>query len=47
VARQGGHVAGKARKEIESKTGKKIITKSSYIKLSYDKNQKIRNKGIK
>jgi hypothetical protein len=37
VARQGGHVAGKARKEIESKTGKKIITKDSYIKLSHDK----------
>ncbi|PIP68447.1 MAG: hypothetical protein COW92_01155 [Candidatus Omnitrophica bacterium CG22_combo_CG10-13_8_21_14_all_43_16] len=37
VARQGGHVAGKARKEIESKTGKKVITKDSYIKLSHDK----------
>ena len=37
VARQGGHVAGKARKEIESKTGKKVITKDSYIKLSQDK----------
>ena len=37
VARQGGHVAGKARKEIESKTGKKVITKDSYIKLAHDK----------
>jgi len=37
VARQGGHAAGKARKEIESKTGKKVITKDSYIKLSHDK----------
>nr|MBU1328711.1 hypothetical protein [Candidatus Omnitrophota bacterium] len=37
VARQGGHVAGKARKEIESKTGKKVITKDSYIKLTHDK----------
>ncbi|MDP2921883.1 MAG: Bro-N domain-containing protein [Candidatus Omnitrophota bacterium] len=37
VARQGGRVAGKARKEIESKTGKKVITKDSYIKLSHDK----------
>lgn len=26
VAREGGSVAGNARKEIESKTGKKVIT---------------------
>ncbi|MEQ1915782.1 MAG: hypothetical protein ABL856_03555 [Gallionella sp.] len=26
VARQGGEVAGNARKEIESKTGKKVIS---------------------
>ncbi|MBU4086047.1 MAG: Bro-N domain-containing protein [Nanoarchaeota archaeon] len=37
IARQGGRVAGKARKEIESKTGKKVITKDSYIKLVHDK----------
>jgi len=33
IAHMGGSVAGKARKEIESKTGKKIITKESYISL--------------
>jgi hypothetical protein len=26
VAKEGGHVAGTARKEIESKTGKKIVS---------------------
>jgi polyhydroxyalkanoate synthesis regulator phasin len=32
IAKQGGAVAGKARKAIEAKTGKKVITKDSYIK---------------
>lgn len=31
VARQGGTVAGKARKEIESKTGKKVISRNNYL----------------
>jgi len=30
VAREGGTVAGNARKEIESKTGRKVITKESF-----------------
>ena len=33
VAREGGSVAGNARKEIESKTGKKIITKKNAREL--------------
>ena len=33
VAREGGTVAGNARKEIESKTGKKVITKKSAKEL--------------
>ena len=32
VAREGGTIAGKARRSIERKTGKKVITKDSYIK---------------
>jgi hypothetical protein len=32
VAQSGGSIAGKARKSIERKTGKKVITKDSYIK---------------
>ena len=33
VAREGGVVAGNARKEIESKTGKPVVSKSSFKKL--------------
>ncbi len=36
VAREGGTVAGNARKEIESKTGKRVITKSKFQKLLGD-----------
>ncbi len=32
VAKTGGSIAGKARRSIERKTGKKVITKDSYIK---------------
>jgi hypothetical protein len=32
VSRAGGSIAGKARRSIERKTGKKVITKDSYIK---------------
>ncbi len=32
VAKTGGSIAGKARRSIERKTGKKVITKESYIK---------------
>jgi DNA-damage-inducible protein D len=34
VAREGGTVAGNARKELESKTGEKIITTENYLHLS-------------
>ena len=37
VAKQGGAVAGKARKAIEAKTGKKVITQDSYIKQQHKK----------
>ena len=33
-AKQGGEVAGSARKDIESKTGKKVSTKKNYLGLS-------------
>jgi len=32
AARSGGKVAGNARKELESKTGKKVITRRNYLK---------------
>lgn len=31
VAREGGKVAGKARKEIEARTGRKVISKENYL----------------
>ncbi len=31
-AQEGGHIAGEARKNIESKTGKKVISKSNFKK---------------
>lgn len=34
AARSGGTVAGNARKELESKTGKKVITKKNYLENS-------------
>lgn len=33
VAKQGGDVAGNARKELENKTGKKVVSKENYLKL--------------
>lgn len=31
AARQGGNVAGNARKELEQRTGKKVVTKENYL----------------
>ena len=35
IAKQGGTIAGNTRKEIEDKTGKKIVTSISAKKLLY------------
>ena len=37
IARQGGEVAGNTRKEIEAKTGKKIVTKLNAKELKTKK----------
>ncbi len=37
VAREGGHVARVARKEIESKTGKDVVTSNNYLELKEQK----------
>ena len=37
VARQGGAVAGKARKEIESKTGKSVVSQGNFLTTPRDK----------
>jgi hypothetical protein len=31
VARQGGHIAGQARKEIEQATNKKVVSPTNYL----------------
>jgi DNA-damage-inducible protein D len=33
VAKQGGDVAGSARKDLETKTGKKVVSKDNYLRL--------------
>ena len=37
VARQGGSVAGKARKDLEKKSGKKVISKQNYLQSPQNK----------
>jgi len=42
IANQGGTVAGNARREIEEKTGKKVISKLNAKQLPYKKNEKLK-----
>ena len=42
IANQGGTIAGNTRKEIEEKTGKKVVTATSAKKLLSEKNKKIK-----
>jgi len=41
AARQGGNVAGNARKELEQRTGKKVVTKENYL-LESSKNRQLK-----
>ncbi len=41
IARQGGNIAGNTRKEIEEKTGKKVVSPISAKKLFADKNKNL------
>jgi len=41
IANEGGSIAGNARKNIEEKTGKNILTKENYLSLKQTKNKKI------
>lgn len=45
VAKQGGSVAGKARRDLEIKTGKKVVSPENYLPES--KKNKLLNKGKK
>lgn len=42
VAKQGGDVAGNARRDLEKKTGKKVVSKDNYIKLSQSAKKKLK-----
>ena len=44
IANQGGTIAGNTRKQIEEKTGKKIVSKVSAKKLLAEKNKQLKNK---
>jgi len=44
AARQGGNVAGNARKELEQRTGKKVVTKENYLPES-SKNKQLEKGG--
>jgi len=44
IAKQGGTIAGNTRKEIEEKTGKKVVTPLSAGKLLAEKNKKLKSK---
>ena len=44
IANQGGTIAGNTRKEIEEKTGKKVVSSISAKKLLADKNKKLKGK---
>ena len=43
VAKEGGNIAGRARKDIEKKTGKKVISKKNF--LSIKKQKKLKRKS--
>ena len=42
VAKQGGDVAGNARKELEQKTGKKVVWKENYLQIPEKAKKKIK-----
>jgi len=46
VAREGGGIAGNARKQIEAKTGKPVVSKLSFEKIKEQKKLKEKNKKL-
>lgn len=42
IAKQGGTIAGNTRKEIEEKTGKKVVSAISAKKLLEERNKKLK-----
>jgi hypothetical protein len=46
AARAGGEVAGKARKDLEQKSGRKVVTSDNYLTLTQGKQKKQRSVGV-
>ncbi len=44
AAREGGSVAGKARKDLEKKSGTKVITKENFKELTQSSKKKLNNR---
>ena len=44
AAREGGNVAGKARKDLENKSGKKVVNKENYKQLTESRIRKLKEK---
>ncbi len=44
AAQQGGEVAGKARKDVEQKSGKKVVSKENFLRLGGENPKRIANK---
>ena len=44
IARQGGTIAGNTRREIEEKTGKKVVTSQNARQLDKNKNKELPGK---
>jgi hypothetical protein len=42
AAKKGGDIAGNARKELEEKTGKKVVSKDSFLKLTKSTKKKLK-----
>jgi len=45
AAKQGGEVAGKARKDVELKSGKSVVSEENYLGLDGGENKKLNNKN--
>ena len=45
AARAGGEVAGKARKDLERKSGRKVVTSENYLALTQGEKKKQRAAG--
>ena len=41
MARKGGGIAGKARKELEQETGKSVVSEKNYLNLNEKKRRKM------